>query len=295
MNDWFTSDRYEEYQKHLIQSVVTDSKLREMMEYSLFAGGKRFRPSLLLHAFDAISAANGKGHHTKVKDTAMHFAVALECIHTYSLIHDDLPCMDDDDLRRGMPTSHIKYGEAEALLAGDALLNLGFELMAKAASESDSAEAARAMYYVGRASGANGMVLGQFYDIQNEGDVTVAQLDRINLYKTSALIRASIVAGVILASGDRLQIAKAEEIGDCVGMIFQLTDDLIDIHSSAEEAGKTVGSDVDAHKLTYPALLGEDEVHRIVGSLVEKVEALADEISLYFIKDIVKKLVGRKK
>lgn len=286
---------YEAFQKQLIDESVPDGELKEMMEYSLFAGGKRFRPLLLLRSFIEISHQNRLKVTPEQMKTVMQFAVAVECIHTYSLIHDDLPCMDDDDFRRGMPTSHVKYGEAEALLAGDALLNLGFEIMSNAALQSETKHALKALNYIGRSTGAGGMVLGQYFDIKNIGEITTEQLDRINFYKTSALIRASIVAGVILGAADEHQIAITEGIGDDIGRIFQLTDDLIDINSTLEISGKSVGSDKDAHKVTYPMLLGEERVRRIILNLAERTEKSAQEIGLYFIQDIVGNLIDRKR
>lgn len=291
----FDLERYEKFQKRFVDELVPPGGLREMMEYSLLSGGKRLRPSLLIQSFSEMCRKHGREIESTSLETAMQFAVGIECIHTYSLIHDDLPCMDDDDYRRGRPTCHLKYGDAEALLAGDALLNLGFEMMSHAALKSDRREAVQAMQYASRCSGASGMVLGQYYDIRNKGDITAAELEQINLYKTSALIRASVVAGVILGYGNAEQIKSAEKIGDDIGMIFQLTDDLIDIHSSAEEAGKSVGSDKEAHKLTYPALLGEEVVQKMVDDLVVKIQNSANAIGLFFIEDTVKKLVGRKR
>lgn len=290
----FDLSEYELFQHNLIRRSVLDSGLREMMEYSLFAGGKRFRPSLLIRSFLEMSRRNRGEVDATSYEIAMRFAVGIECIHTYSLIHDDLPCMDNDDFRRGIPTSHVKYGEAEALLAGDALLNLGFEIMSEAAFLSDGRAAIRALHYIGRCTGANGMVLGQFFDIGNSGDISEKELERINLYKTSALIRASIVSGVILGFGDEYQIRIAERLGDDIGMIFQLTDDLLDIHSSIEESGKSVGSDEQLHKKTYPALLGEGHVKRMISDLVSRTEVAAEEIGMVFIGDIVRKLVNRR-
>lgn len=287
----FILSEFEAFQRAAVRSAVRSGELRDIMEYSLYAGGKRFRPLLLMETFFALHAGNDD----LVRDVALTVATAIECIHTYSLIHDDLPCMDDDDFRRGLPTSHRKFGEAEALLAGDALLNLGFELMTDAYIKSGDIGVARAVRYIGNCTGANGMVFGQYLDIRNQGDLGLEELRTINAHKTGALIRAAVVAGAMIARADERTVQIAEKIGDLIGMIFQITDDLIDMYSSREEAGKSVRSDSDMHKSTYPALLGDDGVQRILYDLVRQAEDLAEESGMLFVRTIVKQLIGRKK
>jgi geranylgeranyl diphosphate synthase type II len=224
-------------------------KLLEAMGYSLLAPGKRLRPILVLFACEA---AGGK------PTDALPAAAAVEMVHTYSLIHDDLPAMDDDDLRRGRPTCHKQFGEALAILAGDALLTLAFQLVAESYPP---ATAATACVELARGSGAAGMVGGQVEDLAWENDPTgaIGDLERVHARKTGALFRASLRLGAVVAGASPAVMEALDGYGRGFGQAFQITDDLLDVESTADDAGKAVGKDAARGKLTYPGLLGIDE------------------------------------
>ncbi len=228
------------------------AKVMEAMRYSIMAGGKRVRPILLLAAADAVGGN---------ADTLLPAACALECLHTYSLIHDDLPAMDDDDLRRGRPTCHKVYGEAIAILAGDGLLNYSFELLSspelRQAVEPDRLLDTIATF--GRAAGVFGMVGGQTADILNEGKPIDAEtLSFIHTHKTGALLAVSVEMGAILGRGSEKEINAMKEFGQALGLTFQIVDDILDIVGDEKVIGKPVGSDTKNQKATYPALFGLD-------------------------------------
>jgi geranylgeranyl diphosphate synthase type II len=242
----------------LSQEKNAPPQLIEAMRYSLLAPGKRLRPALV---FMAAHAAGGTDRQ------ALAAAVAVEMIHTYSLIHDDLPAMDDDDLRRGISTCHKKFGEATAILAGDALLTLAFQVLAESYPASI---AAGCCLELARGSGAAGMVGGQMEDLAWEketsrGAASVAMLEHIHQHKTGALFRACLALGVWAAQGERSDgpdrdlLQRLETFGRCFGLIFQITDDLIDVEGNVDHAGKGVGKDAARGKLTYPGLLGVAE------------------------------------
>ena len=222
--------------------------LREAMRYSLLAGGKRLRPILCLAAFEL---AGGEG------DLALPTAVALEMIHTMSLIHDDLPAMDDDDLRRGRPTNHKVYGEAVAILAGDALLTRAFEMVAL---RSPGVPPDRLIKVVGELSvvaGAPGLVGGQVVDLESEGrEVDLDTLEYIHLHKTAALLRACVVAGALIGGASDAQVQAMRTYANGIGLAFQIVDDILDVTASSEVLGKTAGKDLLADKTTYPKLIG---------------------------------------
>lgn len=207
----------------------------EAMRYSLEGGGKRIRPVLLLE-FARVSGAR--------ESDAMPFACALEMIHTYSLIHDDMPCMDDDDLRRGRETSHKKFGEGLAMLAGDGLLNSAFELMLGAKAALPAEVRLAAALEIAAASGCAGMIGGQVLDIENEhnAEITAEEVEEINLLKTCALFRAACGAGALLAGADAEHVAAARRCGEAIGMAFQLRDDLLDFEQDAKIGKKTYAS-----------------------------------------------------
>lgn len=220
------------------------------MRYSLFAGGKRIRPILALAAAEALHAATAP---------LLPVACALECIHTYSLIHDDLPAMDDDDLRRGKPTCHVVFGEAEAILAGDGLLSFAFELMSHPdALQGISPEAQlRMINTIAKAIGPVGMVGGQSLDLAAEGQaIDFEHLRLIHGYKTGALITASVQAGAIFGKGDENQFAALSRYGAQIGLAFQIVDDLLDVEGTTADLGKTAGADAQRNKATYPAFFG---------------------------------------
>lgn len=221
-------------------------KLRDAVRHSLLAPGKRLRPLLVLMSAEACG-------HDRVQ--VMPAACAVEMIHTYSLIHDDLPAMDDDDLRRGQPTCHAQFDEATAILAGDALLTRAFEIMAKEISPSNVA--ARCCVELARAAGASGMVAGQIDDLAGEaGSGGLDELESIHRRKTGAMFRVSLRLGAIVAQVGPEQLQRLDAYGQKLGLAFQIIDDLLDVHGSETAMGKRTGKDSDRGKLTFPRLLG---------------------------------------
>jgi len=220
------------------------------MRYSLFAGGKRIRPILALAAAEALHAQS---------EPLLPVACALECIHTYSLIHDDLPAMDDDDLRRGKPTCHVVFGEAEAILAGDGLLSFAFELLSHANAQQAISPTAqlKMINLIAKAIGPKGMVGGQSLDLAAEGQaIPFDHLRLIHGYKTGALITASVQAGAIFGQANEEQFAALSRYGVQIGLAFQIVDDLLDVEGTTEDLGKTAGADAQRNKATYPAFFG---------------------------------------
>ena len=219
----------------------------EAMRYSLLGGGKRLRAALLLAFYEACGG---------IGETALPFACALEMIHAYSLLHDDLPCMDDDDLRRGKPSCHIAYGEATALLAGDGLLTHAFDVLLHANSE--PLRTLKAAGCLSQAIGVYGMIGGQVMDLANEekSDVSEELLRQTDALKTGALIRAACEMGCILAGADENKLSAAKAYAEKIGLAFQITDDILDVTSSTEELGKPVGSDMEQQKTTYVSVYG---------------------------------------
>lgn len=243
--------------------------LHEAMRHSLFAGGKRFRPILAVAACETVG---GK------RETVIPFAVAIEMIHTYTLVHDDLPAMDDDDLRRGVPTCHKKYGEASAILAGDALLTLAFEILTDTGRF--PGVKAETLLKVARetagAVGSTGTVGGQMVDIQMAGkEPDLAVLEYIHTHKTGKLIVASVRGGAALAGAEEDQLSALTEYGRSIGLAFQIVDDLLDVEGSREKTGKTPGSDLKNKKLTYPSMMGVEESRKLAVKLTDRaMEAL---------------------
>lgn len=228
-------------------------RLVEAMRYSLLSGGKRIRPALLLEFFKISGGSD---------DTAMPFACALEMIHAYSLIHDDLPCMDNDVMRRGKPCNHVAFGEATALLAGDALLNLAFETMLKE-SHAHPERALAAAKAIADASGVFGMCGGQQLDLNNQA-VTFEDIQNIQKLKTGALFIAAAEAGCILAGAPSERVEAAVIFARNFGLVFQLTDDILDIVGNEKVLGKSIGKDAQSNKKTIPALAGLDTAKQIV-------------------------------
>lgn len=237
--------------------------LEEAMRYSLMAGGKRLRPILLLTTVESV-----KNH----SDFALPVASAIEYIHTYSLIHDDLPCMDNDDLRRGKPTSHIQFGEANALLAGDALLTHSFALIASVDREHVAAEKiCRIVSLLAEKAGVFGMVTGQVADINDSTDFPPEEtLTFIHSHKTGALITACIQIGAILVDLDDENFRDLTAFGEQIGKCFQIQDDILDETGDKQNLGKTPGSDQRNQKLTYPRIYGLDESRRLANQCYEK-------------------------
>jgi geranylgeranyl diphosphate synthase type II len=234
------------------------------MRYSVSAGGKRIRPILCIEAARMF---------TQNLEAAIQVGCALEFIHTYSLIHDDLPALDNDDLRRGKPTNHKVFGEAVAILAGDALLTLAFQALA--AAPLDLARRVRVIAEIGAAAGTvNGMIGGQVADIEAEGKpVDAAALEYIHRSKTAALIRGSIVAGAIAGGAADADIERLRRFGDAIGWAFQVVDDLLDVEESSAALGKTAGKDQAQKKATYPALFGLEKSRAIAADLEAKAHA----------------------
>jgi geranylgeranyl diphosphate synthase type II len=251
--------------------------IHKAMRYSLFAGGKRIRPILCLEAARTVAGRELPG--------IDEVACSLEMIHTYSLIHDDLPALDNDDLRRGRPTSHKVFGEAMAILAGDALLTFAFEVLASAGS-------ARLVSELAAASGTvRGMIAGQVHDIEGERQQPTEELlERIHRAKTGALLRCSLRLGAIHAQASDAELDALSRYGEHIGLAFQIVDDVLDVEESSEALGKTAGKDAAQHKITFPAVYGleaskrmaEDERHRAHAALepfgprAERLRQLAD-------------------
>ena len=228
----------------------------EAMRYSLLAGGKRIRPILCLAGAEAVGGDT---------EDILSFACAIEMIHAYSLIHDDLPAMDDDDFRRGQPTNHKKFGEAAAILAGDGLLTEAFAVMTRRSLHPgvDPANLLEATELLAREAGFRGMVGGQIVDMEAENtQPSLEVVDFMHAAKTAALIRASVASGAILAGGDPVSVSALSEYGHCLGIAFQIRDDLLDVLGDSREMGKPAGSDVQRNKATYPAVLGTEESER---------------------------------
>lgn len=250
--------------RYLPPAKTKPATIHEAMRYSIFAGGKRLRPVICLAAAEVIQ---GKS------DQALPLACAVECIHTYSLIHDDLPCMDNDDFRRGKPTSHKVFGEAMAVLAGDALLTIAFEIAAscKAAPRYSHAVIIRE---IAVAAGSQALIGGQVADAEGEGKkISPAQLRYIHENKTAALIACSIRLGAMSANATAKQLEKLTEFGQSLGLAFQVIDDILDVTQTTEKLGKSAGKDLKAQKATYPALLGLEKAKKEADRLTAKARA----------------------
>ncbi|CAK9869524.1 unnamed protein product [Sphagnum jensenii] len=246
-------------------------KIREAMRYSLLAGGKRVRPALCLAACELVGG---------VEETAMPAACAVEMIHTMSLIHDDLPCMDNDDLRRGQPTNHKVYGEDTAVLAGDALLSFSFEHIARETKGVPADRVLRVICFLGKAVGSEGLVAGQIVDIACEGDSSVGleTLEYVHIHKTAALLEASVVIGAIIGGANEEEIDRLGRYARYVGLLFQVVDDILDVTKSSAELGKTAGKDLLADKATYPKLLGLERSKEFAQNLTVKAK---EQLSIF--------------
>jgi len=233
--------------RFLPKATVKPATLHKAMRYSLFAGGKRLRPIL------AIAAAEACGG---TLDDALPHACAVECIHTYSLIHDDLPCMDDDDLRRGRPTNHKVFGEGVAVLAGDALLTIAFEILSHAAP-TRRYDMTTLIRELSTAAGSLWLIAGQVLDLEGEGKPTSPRdLKFIHQSKTAALLTASIRLGAMSANAPEAKLQALTDFGQALGLAFQVIDDILDVTQTSEKLGKSAGKDVAARKATYPAVFG---------------------------------------
>jgi geranylgeranyl diphosphate synthase type II len=250
--------------RYLPSARTKPKTIHEAMRYSIFAGGKRLRPVICLATAEVI---NGKN------DDALPLACAVECIHTYSLIHDDLPAMDNDDFRRGKPTSHKVYGEGIAILAGDALLTIAFEIAAscRAWPRYSHADVIRE---IAVAAGSQKLVAGQVADLEGEGKkITPAELRYIHENKTAALIASSIRLGAMSANATPKQLAGLTDFGQSLGLAFQVIDDILDVTQTTEKLGKSAGKDITAQKATYPALLGLDKARTEADCLTARARA----------------------
>jgi geranylgeranyl diphosphate synthase, type II len=229
--------------------------IHKAMRYSLFAGGKRIRPILCMAAAEAVSDAP-----VGIENAAC----ALEMIHTYSLIHDDLPALDNDDLRRGRPTCHKVFGEAMAILAGDALLTRAFETLAALEGVDDTRKARLVLELATSSGDLGGMIAGQVHDLEGEHQHPTAHLlERIHRAKTGALLRASVRMGAIYAGAGGEELTALSRYGEHIGLAFQIVDDLLDIEQTSEQLGKTAGKDAEQHKITFPSVYGNERSHEM--------------------------------
>lgn len=277
-NSQFDLSAYLSQRQTLVEQALDQSlpliypeKIYESMRYSLLAGGKRLRPILCLATCELVGGT---------VEMAMATACALEMIHTMSLIHDDLPAMDNDDYRRGKLTNHKVYGEDIAILAGDGLLSYAFEFVATKTPNVPANQVLQVIARLGRAMGAAGLVGGQVVDLDSEGltDVSEETLTFIHTHKTGALLEASVVCGAILAGAKEMEIEGLSRYARNIGLAFQIVDDILDITATQEELGKTAGKDLTAKKVTYPSLWGIDESRRQAQQLIESAKA---ELSNY--------------
>ena len=267
--------------------------VKEAMNYSVLAGGKRLRPMLMKETYELFG-----GNQTEIEP----FMAAIEMIHTYSLVHDDLPCMDNDEYRRGRKTTHAVYGEGMAVLAGDALLNYAFETACKSfAISDDSLKVGRALTILAGKSGIYGMIGGQTADIlaesYKENQITEELLLYIHENKTAALIENAMMVGAILAGAKQESINIVEKIGYNIGIAFQIQDDILDITSTLEELGKPIGSDTKNNKVTYVTLNGMDQSIKDVEKLSNEAVSLLEQLSREneFLKELIIHLINRKK
>ncbi len=280
----------EGYQKTVLQA----------MNYSVLAGGKRLRPMLMLEVYRMFGGQGG---------LVEPFMAAIEMIHTYSLVHDDLPAMDDDEYRRGRKTTHVVYGEAFAILAGDGLLNYAFETalrafeLPQAGEEGAWRRVARALSVLAQKAGVYGMIGGQTADIEAEGgkDLTKQRLLFIHEKKTAALIQASMMVGALLAGADEQEVAQIEKCAYNIGIAFQIQDDILDVVGTKEELGKPIGSDEKNHKQTYVTLNGLERSRQEVARLSEEAVAILDGLSerkgaedAAFLRQLVLQLIDRR-
>jgi geranylgeranyl diphosphate synthase type II len=266
--------------EHLPPESSTPQSLHKAMRYSIFAGGKRLRPGLAVAAFQTF---NGKGD-------AIYFATsALEMLHTFSLIHDDLPCMDDDDFRRGRPTAHKVFGEAAAVLSGDALCIHAFEILSRTGIPETITTLAGAL-------GTSGMLGGQMVDIESEGKtVDLETVNYIHYHKTAALIQASLILGAQIAHADVKKQEIISDFGKNIGLAFQVVDDILDIEQTTEQLGKDAGSDIERGKATYPSLIGieasKQKAIELYESAVQILDQLKEDTSI--LRDIARFIITR--
>ena len=248
----------------ICEKNLSDTRLDAAMKYSLMASGKRLRPILCIAAAETVGNAT---------DAVVRTACAIEMIHTYSLIHDDLPAMDNDDMRRGNPTCHVQFDEATAILAGDALLTLAFDMLSAKSSEEASNDTIilNIIHLIAAASGHKGMIDGQMRDIEAENTLpSLDALKKIHYLKTGALIEAAVVSGALLAGGDIKAIEKLRIYANNIGLAFQVADDILNVEGDAATMGKATGTDASRNKATYPGILGLEKSREFAAELVNK-------------------------
>ncbi|TMW83364.1 hypothetical protein EJD97_001923 [Solanum chilense] len=264
-----------EFQEYMVTKVIKVNKaldeavpmqepikVHEAMRYSLLAGGKRVRPILCMASCEVVGGD---------ESLAIPAACAVEMIHTMSLVHDDLPCMDNDDLRRGKPTNHKVFGENTAVLAGDALLSLAFEHVATKTQNVAPQRVVQAIGELGSAVGSEGLVAGQIVDLESEGkQVSLTELEYIHHHKTAKLLEAAVVCGAIMGGGNEVDVERMRSYARCIGLLFQVVDDILDVTKSSDELGKTAGKDLITDKATYPKLMGLEKARQYAGELMAK-------------------------
>jgi geranylgeranyl diphosphate synthase type II len=269
----------------------TSAQIVKAMKYSLMAGGKRLRPILCLASVEAVGG--------KSQD-ALRTACAIEMVHTYSLIHDDLPAMDNDELRRGQPTCHAAFDEATAILAGDALLTMAFEVLSSEDSirENHASDLIHVIHILSAAAGYQGMIEGQVQDMAAEGEsLALKDLEKMHALKTGALIEASVTAGAILGKGNHFQVQQLKIYAKNIGLAFQVTDDILNIEGDPKIMGKNVGSDQIHLKSTYPLILGMDQskkfAEKLVGDALKALESFDNKA--HSLRAIANYIIDRKK
>lgn len=278
-------------EKYLPEMSGPKEELYKAMRYSLFAGGKRLRPILCIASAEAVGGSTMD---------VLPVACAFEMIHTYSLIHDDLPAMDDDELRRGKPTNHMVFGEAMAVLAGDGLLTEAFRVMAdpELLKKAGAERFRKVIEMVASASGASGMVAGQALDIKAEGEkIDSSLMEIIHEYKTGALLRASVATGAILGGGSEKEIESLDNYGKNIGLAFQISDDILDIEGDSLEMGKQTGVDIERGKNTYPSIYGMEKskimLREIIDNAIDVLSPFKDRAEP--LKQIAVYIIERKK
>ncbi|MCC6445510.1 MAG: polyprenyl synthetase family protein [Armatimonadetes bacterium] len=261
-----------ELDRRLPDAAAPPAVIHEAMRYSLFSGGKRLRPALVMAGAEAAGGTRA---------AVLPAACAMECIHVFSLIHDDLPCMDDDDLRRGKPTCHRQFGEAVALLAGDALESFAFEIMAEAALEGrgNACDWLRCTAELARATGSRGMIGGQALDMAAQGqEVSCERLQAIHRWKTGALLTVSLRMGAVLSGAGEESVRALTRYGEGVGLAFQIMDDILDVVGDEAKTGKRVGADVLLDKATYPRLFGVERSRDLAAGAVREATAAIERL-----------------
>ena len=287
----FDKQIVEKYMDEILAiNVIYEKKLIESMKYSVQAGGKRLRPILFLETIKLLN---------KNPFDFIEIACAIEMIHTYSLIHDDLPAMDNDSLRRGKPTNHVVFGEATAILAGDGLLNLAHEIMIAFVSKKLTKNNINGINIISKAAGINGMIAGQAVDIESEGkSIDIDTMKFIHSNKTGALIEASIVAAAIMSDADDTKITALKTYAKYIGLAFQITDDILDIEGNEAELGKKIGSDEINDKATYPKYFGleksKEYAKNTITNAIESLNVFEPREKAFFV-DLADYIICRKK